>query len=286
MPGPLKSFEALHKTFNEERRVKSKELFERALKGKFESVAKGEFECKLPPLTSISIIPVKVESGEERRITLNVRIYYTGEGERERACNWNIFEDGVVSGKVPADLPLTHEEITTEIYRIIEQVNFEFWHQTDLTILPESDTAEDREPGEQEQSLRKKRPVIDEERLKFLEDRPDALFGFVNSQNGFNGYHGVVLRNGIILEHPRWGNAAYIVPLPERVPVAGGTSEKAPASRMGDEEKDELLSRLWEPISRAAHTRKALCEQFGATRIVHTRDTWKKRIREAIERLP
>lgn len=273
----FKSFEALDAALEERD-------FERVLKGRFDKVVAGDFKCELPPLRSISIIPVKaaVEGGGTRH-SFNAVIYYQTPNEREKHVTWSVFEDGVFSGQVPKDLPLSRTEISQEILRTIERIDFDFWHKTELPILPEHDEGEEREAGTPHE--RREPPCIDPARLQFLEHQPQALFGFVDTHNGFRGYHGAVLPTVIVLEHPRLGNAAFVVPLHERISVSPDVFNRPPSSRMDEGMVQELLARYWSPIARGARTRRELLKNFGAVRVVHQgpETAWQQRLQKAIE---
>lgn len=266
---------------------KTRTLFDKVLRGKMEKVSAGSFESKLPPIESVSIIPVREHNDKvgETRVSLNAFCLYRSEGGEEKRFTWSVFSDGVIHGDVPKDLPLSHEEVAREILMTVERMHVDFWHKTDLEILPEKDEGEvppNRGEGGGEIDERPIQP----ERLLFLEEQARVLFGFVDSKNGFRGYHGAMFPDKIALEHPRLGNAAFVVPLPKPIEVDKNVFEKPPTARFSDAEVNEILAQTWTPISKEAHTRSELQAKFHAKRVIHTPETWQARLQEAIDALP
>jgi len=269
----------------ERKRQENRKIFDRVLKGKFEKISAGDFESALPPLESISIIPVQISEKEGHvRHSLNAVVYYRTHSGAEKHITWSVFEDGTISGFLPKDLSIAREDLAGEILNTVERIHFDFWRKTDLPILPKSDE-DDREPIEPKGGKREDRP-LQPERLEFLRGQQSILFGFVNERNGFRGYHGAVLPHGIILEHPRFGNAAYVVRLSEPiVDTDTDVFDKPSIARVDDATARKILEKVWAPIAKQAETRGELRDKFGAKRIVHTPDTWQRHLQAAIDEL-
>lgn len=262
----------------------ARDIFDRALKGKLDKVSPGLFDSQLPPIESIFINSVHPEGG---RSSINVRLTYRNERGEERHSAWSVFEDGVVSGKVPPDLPVDREDIALEILRTLERADFDFWRKTNVDVLPDADEIATRPLSEVEKEETEEEKSGDSltriERLRFLESQPNVLVGFVNEQNGFKGYRGALFPNFILLEHPEHGNAAYIVDLKEPLPVGKEVFDKPAPARLDDETFERIIESVWKPIANEARTRGELRRKFGAERIIHSPKTWRDRLQRAID---
>lgn len=279
----IKSFDKLGEIFDEQREKEIKNIFERALKGKFHKVSPGNFKSKIPEIESIIITPAISDKGRQ---SVNATVKYLGENNKPRNAMFSIFEDGLISGRMPHDLSISREALSLEILKAIEHINFNFWRQTDFDILPDFDEAnhakimerENKELGEE-----KTDEPLDIERLKFLEQQSYAICGFVNKKNGFRGYHGVVFPNFILLEHPRRNNAAYLVDIKRPVEVDEDIFRRPADERVDEKTYEKILADTWKPISDKAKSRGELRREFNAQRVIHTPNTWKQRLQEAID---
>lgn len=280
---PIKSFAKLDETLTAQKQAEISQAFERGLKGRFAKVSPGMFDSQIPEIESIIITPVISEKG---RPSINATIKYFNQDHQPRQAIFSIFEDGVISGRMPPDLNVSRQDLSLEILKAIGRINFDFWRQTDLAVLPESEEAgrskaapHEREPGEETVS----RPLNRIERLEFLEHQPRIICGFVNRANGFKGYHGAVFPTFILLEHPQLDNAAYLVDIKPPLEVKEEIFNKPPEQRVDQETYKEILARTWQPISKKVKSRDALKREFHAQRVIHTPKTWQRKLQEAID---
>ena len=258
----------------------AKELFNKVLAGKFDKAAKGNFEFQaLPPITSVTFLPFHNEATGQR--ILYATIFYVGANNKEGQTTWSIFENGVISGKMPPDLLLQEKrkEIELGLLSRIEKVNLEFWHQTEVPIGLEEDEGQKRElPGEGKGGGAKRKE--DPERMEFYVNLPGVLFGAIPKSEGFDGYKLIVFKGDIndffILDKEFTKNAAFILDLPpeQRLQFENTVSEQ---------EREMLLREHWLGLRSRASTRKQMVEILGARKIVHNK-TWKERMRQEIEK--
>lgn len=256
----------------------TKELFKKVLAGKFDKVAKGNFESHdLPPITSITFLPFYNEATGKKIIYAT--IFYSV-GDKESQTTWSIFENGIISGKIPPDLAPENKrkQIELEILSLIEKVNLDFWHQTDVPIGLEEDEGQERElppPGEGP-----KKDLERPERLEFYRGQPGVLFGAIDKKNGFDGYKLIVFQGEnndfFILDKEFLKNAAFIIDLSpeERLKLENVASK---------EERDALLKRHWAGLRQRAKTRKEMVAILGAKKIVHNK-TWEQRMQQEIKK--
>lgn len=279
----IKSFAKLDENLKAQKQAEIRQTFERGLKDKFAKVSPGMFDSQIPEIESIIITPALSEKGHP---SINATIKYFDQDHQLRQTIFSIFEDGVISGRMPPDLNVSRQNLSLEILKAIERINFDFWRQTDLAVLPDSEetgrpkaAAEEPEPEEEVTS----KPLNRIERLKFLEHQPKIICGFVNGANGFKGYHGAVFPTFILLEHPRFGNAAYLVDIKPPIKVDEDIFDKPPEQRVDQKTYEEILARTWQPISEKARSRGALRREFHAQRVIHTPKTWQRKLQEAID---
>jgi len=271
----------------------TQELFQKVLAGKFDKVAKGNFESKaLPPIASVTLLPFHNEATGQRIIYATM--FYDKPGNKEGQVTWSIFENGIISGQMPSDLPLQdkRKEIELELLSIIEKVNLDFWHQTNVPIGLDEDEGQKREAPTGSISRREGRQDLERpERLEFYENLPGVLFGSVSKSSGFDGYKFIVFRGTendfFILDKEYIKNAAFIIDLPpeQRIVFEQAAVEK---------EREEILIKYWLPLrekaaqydpikKRSRITRQSIRDALGAKKIVHN-DTWEKRMAEEIKK--
>lgn len=281
-PEKFKSFgelgAALKKQNQEQEDKEIKELFDRALKDGFDTVPNGQFKSGLSGIESISM----VSAGEGKEKQIMPVVFYKTKGGKEAHSTWVVNQNGNISGDTPPYLNLDRAEVTKEILKLIELINTGFWLKTKMVILPNADKGLDKEPGEGGEKEPAEHPV-DPERLPFLENQKDALFGFANEQKGFDGYFGIVFPGFIVLDNERKGNAFFVLDLEEKIEVAGEDLTKPPALRVSHKEKESIADARIKPILERALTKSQL-RALGAERIVHTPNTWKEKIQEAINK--
>jgi hypothetical protein len=273
----LRSFAELGGDFTGEKSVETKKIFDRVLNGKFDQVSTGNFKSELPEIESITLLPFL---NDKENPQIRAVIFYKDKNFLKKSITWSIFKDGIISGEMK-DLPVSREDMSLEIMRLIEKLNIDFWRKIDLDILPGSDESDGGVdlPGVEGVSGPN---FIDPERLAFLEKQPRVIFGFVNGLNGFKDYHAAVFPKFILLDHPVVGNAAYILDLQNPIQVDEGIFEKPSAQRVDDEFVAKAVEMYWKPIAEEAKTRGQLRQKFGARKIVHTQDTWQDRLQTAI----
>jgi len=258
----------------------TQELFQKVLAGKFDKVAKGNFESKaLPPIASVTFLPFHNEATGQRIIYATM--FYDKPGNKEGQVTWSIFENGIISGQIPSDLPLQdkRKEIELELLSIIEKVNLDFWHQTNVPIGLVEDEGKDREEISTSKGGTRDRRE-DPERMEFYVNQPGVLFGALPKADGFDGYKLIVFKGDIndffILDKGITKNAAFIIDLPpeQRLEIERAASE---------EEREELLRRHWLSMRQRASTRKQMVEVLGAKKLVHNK-TWKDRMHQEIKK--
>ena len=250
----------------------TQELVEQNLKGKFDQLIAGNFKLDLPGVESVSITPLQTKPGEKK--TVYATVFFRSPNGKELNTTFSIFEDGVISGKMPKEINTDRNELEKAIVETISRVNVEFWHQTDTEILPFQDEGSAIDTSEQDQDGG--RSVNDPARLEFLQRQQQSLFGFVG-KTGFDGYHGALFPTFIVLENPKTKNAAFIVDLSEKIQLDSNR-----ARQLGKEEKDALIQQVWSPIAARAKTRRQL-KELGAKKIVHTLGTWQERMQREID---
>ncbi len=285
---PIKSFEDLGKVVAEEKAEKvqkTREIFDRSLKGKFEDVVGGHFgsASKNPNIESIAIAPVFPEKGNP---VIYARLNYLTKEGQSKVSRWSIFENGDISGRVPPDLDMTPGDVRLEIMRTIEPIHFRLWEKTKLPIVPASDETErmltpkeKAELKEEESEDKYARP----ERLKFLEDQQQFLFGFVNNKSGFDGYAIAVFPNCLVAEKPEWGNAAYVLDLKTPIAIDDDTFKRPADERVGKKDRYMIIDQTWGPIAEKAKTRLQLKYELGAERIIHDEETWRDKLQKALD---
>ncbi len=286
--------ETLKMQAKEKKRQEVRARFDTVLKDKFDLVSAGNFTGTAAPIESISIIPFipeppdKVSGQKPEPKLVYATVFYRGDKGQQRHTTWSIGEDGRMSGQVPQELGLAREAIAKEILRTIERVNLDFWHKTDLGVIPGQDVAvlpERRRELKEAPPEQGEQPRVDLARLEFIERQPQVLFGFVNSKDGFNGYRGAFFPRCIVLENPQVGNAAYFVDLPDWLvsPEQADEVFKLPVSqRVSADERERLIAQHWAPITERANTKGGLLA-IGATRVVHTPDQWQEKMQTEID---
>lgn len=261
-------------------------LFERVLGGKLDQAPQGSFDSKYEEIEVISFTKPMVRGGADA--SLNVVIYYESPEGKKRHFTWSISKEGVMGKNPPRELGVPREALVREILETLERIDLDFWHTTDLEIIPQKDAGERKdsvdivektEVGKESQGER-----IDSERLAFLRNQPGVLFGFLNDRAGFRGYRGVVFPNFVVLENPTVKNAAFFVDLPERIEVDEKVFRLPSSKRVPEERREELLQQYWLSIAERAKTKGELRSILAATRIVHTPDTWRVRIQQEIDK--
>lgn len=277
--GDLKSFEELDAVFNKEKNeAESAKQLER-IKTQFHRIRRGHFESNLKEVDSFIFTPVG--NNEERSV--NVTVIYKGKGGSKKRFPLALLEDGGLSGPIPADCTESKENLKMEIFRILDTVNLEFWHGTDVDILPESDKKEETE--EKGEVNKKEEAGVRPERLEFMAKQRGALFGFIGKE-GFDGYQASVFQHPtekkafIILENEKYGNAAFVVDI-KHIPVPPEKLNPSEPPVFSDKEVSEIAHSIWDPIAEKARTRKELQEHFRAKRVLHSGD-WEKRMQEEI----
>ena len=128
----LHSFAELGNAFASEKAAMTKEIFDRVLKDKFETVSPGNFKSELSEIESISLLP-HLSSKENPHI--KVIIFYKNSKARKKHITWSILKEGIISGEME-DLPVSRVDMSFEIMRLIEEIGPDFWKKADLSILP------------------------------------------------------------------------------------------------------------------------------------------------------
>jgi|GEM_PF-1858061 len=224
--------------------------FERVLKGRFAQVPKGKYVTKLPPFTSLSLIPA---ASSEGRHSLNIAFFYASPRTgKDVSVTFSLSDDGVLFGRIPNTINLTKDQLKEEVLRIMEVIDINFWRSTELDVLTESDPGPERGPQRRGEGPVEQEP-IDPERLKTLRNLGGA-FGFYNRGKGFNGYEGVLVPGSghsvVVIDNKEHGNAAFVVQLPKRVEVPPQPVSKA--------DSDRILEQHWKPFCLSAPTRRSL----------------------------
>lgn len=252
-----------------------KHHFERVLKGRFSSVAKGTFTTSRAPFTSALIIPFEADG----RASIRATLFYKAHDGGDTHATWNLLEDGALIGRIPKDLSQTREAIRREVLSVIEAMNPKQWYQTELEIIPDRDKGEERDEPRGEGEKGKPERPNDPERLRAMERLPGFKFGFVNKEKGFDGYRGAVVsgesKSAIVVDCEWIGNAGFVIPLTMRVDVK-------PES-LNEEEVNRILETTWATIASKVKTRGQLLTQVpNVRRFVHAGE-WQRKIREAVE---
>ncbi len=275
----MESSDALKNFADLKRGILAKELSRQSetLKSRFEDVPNGQFPSKLPNIDSISIM----SAGEGAAKELQVVLFYKNKFNKDVHSTIAIDRNGLFDGDYP-DLKIDKDVLKNEIFGLIERISSGFWKKTAIEILPEKDAG----PERQIDGIGKvegKPSLPDPERFPFMENQPRSLFGFVNEQDGFNGYRGTVFPKAIILENERKGNAVFIVDLPEPINVDEKIFDSLPSARFTKSESDAILDKYWKPFADKAKTKKELTA-LGAERIIHSQNTWKEKLQQAIDK--
>lgn len=245
--------------------------FDRVLKGRFAKVPHDKFTTKLEPFTSVTLAPFKTSSGKYQ---LNATFFYETDEGRDISATWTLFEDGVVSGRIPNGLKVTRDEIKSEILRLIEQIDLTFWHKANLTMFPEADEGTPRPPRKRGEGGEE--PPFDMDRLDVLRALGGRT-GFFLDEFKLRGYHGVIIhgkRGSIfVVDNQVIGNASFVIPTGVHIEISENPS---------DGEIDEAVQTYLKPIIDKAPSRKRLVAEAGAVRIVHIGD-WQNALRKAVD---
>ena len=272
------SFQDLGKTFTREtdkqREEELRDYFDRVLAGKFVQLGRGNFQTQLPGIDSISLIPATSKDGQ--RHALHILPYYKNRGGKEAHVTLTLSESGQISGDaLPDQLQIKPADIEREALRIIEQQHVEFWHQTDLPIIPYKDLIIPEEESEEEGGESPR--YVDPERLAFYARQKNAVFGAISRREGFDGYKLIFFRGEkrdfLVLDNDKAPNAAFILDLDPGTQIQSSLEKTA---------RERLLRSIWEPIVNQAGTKRGL-KQLGATKLVHTK-TWQIRMQELIDK--
>lgn len=275
--GSFSSFGELNSAVKQDadrtRAEESRERFEHVAKGKFSKIAKGNFQSSLKGVESISILPV--ESKSDGKWILNVIPFYTNRNGKQAHTTLRLTDDGEMIGRIPSELTHSLDAIKNEVLGIIEKENIEFWHQTDLPIVPHKDMLEvkDVQGGSEEDPGR----YIDPERLAFYAAQREARFGAVSRRDGFDGYKLIFFDGAdtdfIILDNEIAPNAAFILDLGQKLDLP---------DKVDEQQKEAALKAVWGPIVELARTKNGL-KELGAIKLVHNK-SWKARMLEHIEK--
>lgn len=272
---------AADETQREQERAELKDRYEQVLAGRFAEVPEGAFTTDLDRVPAILI--TRPPAAEKGKASLNVHVTYADRAGKEHAFTGSIFESGgtgLVSATYPRDFPVNQETLSREVLRTLDRVNIGFWRFVDERIFPTADPGE-FPGGVPIESGGGKATRIDPERIAFLSQHQRALFGFVSTEKGFRGYHGVVLPDRMLLEHPEVGNAAFVVRLDPPMALPELTFARPPKQRLGARERAAVLEQRITPLLQEARTKQTL-RAMGARRVVHTPRTWKQRLGEAL----
>lgn len=263
-------------------RESNRELFREILEGNFDQVPPGEFIVDQKNIDTVSIGRVGGSDAEPEQ--LFATFFYKNENGRPASFTWSIGQDGTFSGEIPKGVSMNRLELTRTVLDIEKKIGVGVWHMVNDEFLGQSDPGFSRERGDGEEPVQP-RPGLDPERVEFLVEQPGLLTGFVSEKLGFNGYRAGVFPDRIVLEHPRYGNAAYVVYLDRNILTDKQLTSRDIQSRLTEEESQYVREQYWNPIGRQAETKKELRSLPGLTvkKITHGGKDWKARLAAAIK---
>lgn len=269
----MKSFAELEKVFNREKNQQVTAERRSRVKKQFHRIRRGHFESNLEGINSFVFTPVQ----NNDHLSINITVHYGDKKENKRFM-FTLFEDGSLSGLVPKECKTPKDDIEKEILRILDISRLEFWHETDVVILPGHDTNEEIETENEETPEKEGGGGNRPERLEFIANQRGAIFGFLG-KDGFDGYRISVFQKNtrtvafIVLENEKYGNAAYLVD--NVTPI-----EIPPEEILTEQKINKIAHAIWDPIAMKAQTRKELREVFGAKRVFHS-GNWEDRMQTA-----
>ncbi|KKS36813.1 MAG: hypothetical protein UV01_C0017G0015 [Parcubacteria group bacterium GW2011_GWA2_42_14] len=247
------------------------ERFNKLLAGKFSEVPNGNFKTRMEGVDSLTI----TRQGEKG---LSVVLFYDN---HKKHTTFSLFEDGILSGRVPKELKINNDQILDEILRIIDSVEISSWHHVSDEILPPGFWPETEDDGkkQKEKLAGQVYERIDPERIQFMTGQKDYLFGFDGENSGFRGYFGYVFPWGIVLENSRVGNAAYFLDFNTTL---GDMAEKVKTPergiRVSKNEKEKInhnreiiLEQYWRPV---ASKSKYEARNIGLKYFIHRGKDW------------
>lgn len=269
------------------------ELFREVLEGHFHQVPPGEFFISHDGIESFSIghIGGKVSSGPDAADQLFATFFYRNSNDRQASFTWSIGQDGTFSGALPPNMKIARSELVRTVLETMKKVGVGFWHMQPDIFLGQADPGargDREETGNMEDSeqeeLEAEIPIsVDPERLEFLREQPGALTGWLSEDLGFYGYHAVVFPDRIVLEHPQYGNAAFVIDLSQNILTDPRLESRNIQSQLTADESNYFYEKYWAPIITEAKTKKQL-RALGARKVVHRGDSkWRERLAVAIQ---
>jgi hypothetical protein len=289
----FKSFGDMAEAFDNERKEAEKEevkeLLEKSFGERLLHTPGGHFSSHFEEIQSITFVPLK-NTSENEHPQLHAVITYITPDNQTRNITWTIFDDGTVSGKVPPNLNIDREALKKELLGLLDTLTSEFIYGADVRILPDKDSKEGNAEGIDDDD---DKPTVDAivrtEQLEFMSKQEKAVFTFYDKKIGFDGYHATIFNGFIILEHPQYGNATYVIPLQKPLKIdqteLHGSDNTPLTNRLSSKMKDKIIDEYWEPIGKVATTRKALRNIFRAQRFFHS-ENWENTMQGIIEKFP
>lgn len=106
------------------------------------------------------------------------------------------------------------------------------------------------------------------------------MTGFVSKELDFNGYHAAVFPDRIVLEHPEYGNAIYVIELDHNVLLDEIFADRDVQRRLTPGESDYVYDNYWRPIGERAGTKRELRALAGVNvrKLTHGGKDWKARL--------
>lgn len=199
--------------------------FERTLKNNYDHIPLGcNFASDINGVKSITMLK-PIRGGKTMQLVIFREV-----GGRQVSETVSVMPDGVIAGPLPRELAriTSKEQLMHEVLKFAEKLDINFWIETDQDIFP-AEAGQERTTqltgGE-----KKEQTVLNDtalERIEYMKQKGMA-FGFVNKvKGGFDGYHGFVSPFGfVVMEHPKVGNAAYIIDNIPRLEGALSRDEK------------------------------------------------------------
>jgi hypothetical protein len=251
--------------------TETKEWFEELLKGKFHLLKNVQFETRIPGISSITLFaPVPKQRGTS--IYVSYLVQQKGKTV-EKSQTLRLSESGRLEPLNKELQKITNEDaLLLEVLAKVDDLKLTeaFWAVCDQDILPSGEPFEPTGAGR----LVKKplKPLTQDEidRIKYMLAQPGLAFPFVTKKEGFSGYHGFVFKDGfVVLEHPNYGNAAYIIDETPKIDHA-----------LTKEEAEAYVKLPWANV--LSKSRVELREE-GTTVIIH-KGSWEDRMDQEINK--
>lgn len=289
-PGTINNLADLGAAIQERDHVTYEQEFARVLEGKLSEVVPGRFNVskhlKERGVDHILVTPFKLHlpEGDEQAVAVSVIF-----NDAQKVFSFQIRADGSLNGEArDYQHDLDREQVALDVIDIVDRIGLGLWTPIDANILAEKDPGDpEEEPSEEEAtSSRSGKNVVDPERLAFLNGQENMLFGAVNKDLGFEGYHVGVFSRGLVFEHPKKSNAAFVLRTdselvdPDDPEIFARPAER----RLSLEARQAIIQDRVLPLIKRAPSKKSLMD-LGAVRIVHqaNTETWKEKMQRVID---